>query len=412
VRVTPFGRLFTASAISNLGDGLRLTALPLLAASLTRDPGAIAAITAVIMLPWLLFGALGGAIVDRVHRVHLLLVVQLGRMAVVAALAVVVLSGNASMPLIYLAAFLFGVGEVLADTTMQALLPAIVPHTQLERANGRLYASHAVGNEFVGPPLGSVTFAAIPAAPFALNALAWGAAALSLARFEVDQPHRAARPPTSLLQDIVAGARWLFAHSLLRAVLIWAVFVNASLASFTSLYVLFALEVLGISEAAFGFLAAAAGVGGVAGTLVAGRLVDRFGRGLVVQAGSVVCGVAAISAGLLTSPIPFAAMIVALTASAAVVIIVLTALRQSIVPGRLLGRAIATQRAFTYGALPVGALFGGWLASVTNLSAPFLLGGTVVVLAGLLIGPWLTPAAIEQARAAALADSQSEARPG
>jgi MFS family permease len=408
VRVTPFGRLFTASAISNLGDGLRLTALPLLAASLTRDPGAIAAITAVIMLPWLLFGALGGAIVDRVHRVHLLLGVQLGRMAVVAALAVVVLSGNASMPLIYLAAFLFGVGEVLADTTMQALLPAIVPHTQLERANAQLYASQAVGNEFVGPPLGSVTFAAIPAAPFALNALAWGAAALSLARFDVEQPHRAARAPTSLLQDVVAGARWLFAHPLLRAVLVWAVFVNASLAAFTSLYVLFALEVLGISEAAFGFLAAAAGVGGVAGTLLAGRLVGRFGRGLVVQAGSVTCGVTAIGAGLLSSPIPFAAMIVALTASAAVVIIVLTALRQSIVPSRLLGRAIATQRAFTYGALPLGALLGGWLASVTNLSAPFLLGGTVIVLAGLLIGPWLTPAAIEAARSAALADARPE----
>jgi MFS family permease len=146
---------------------------------------------------------------------------------------------------------------------------------------------------------------------------------------------------------VVAGARWLFAHPLLRAVLVWAIFVNASLASFTSLYVLFALEVLGLSEAAFGFLTAVAGVGGVTGTLVAGRLVGRFGRGLVVQGGSVVCGVAAITAGLLASPIPFAAMLALLTGSAAVVIIVLTALRQSIVPARLLGRAIATQRAFT-----------------------------------------------------------------
>jgi uncharacterized membrane protein AbrB (regulator of aidB expression) len=82
------------------------------------------------------------------------------------------------------------------------------------------------------------------------------------------------------------------------------------------------------------------------------------------------------------------------------------------VPGRLLGRSIATQRAFTYGALPLGALFGGWLASVTNLSAPFLLGGTVVVLAGLLIGPWLTPAAIERARAAALADARPDPASG
>lgn len=404
MRVTPFARLFTASTFSNLGDGLRLAALPLLAASLTRDPGAIAAITAVIMLPWLLFGAIGGAIVDRVHRVHLLLVVQLGRVAVVGLLALIVLTGNASMPLIYLAAFLFGIGEVLADTTMQALVPAVVEQRELERANGRLYASMTVGNDFVGPPVGSVLFAAVPAAPFALNAVAWAAAAATLARFEVEQPHREGRDPTSLLHDIAVGARWLFSQPLLRAVLVWAIFVNASLASFTSLYVLYALDVLGISEAAFGFLTAVAGVGGVAGTLVAGRLVARFGRGLVVQAGSVACGVAAIAAGLLASPIPFAAALFVLTSSAAVVIIVLTALRQSIVPSRLLGRAIATQRAFTYGALPVGAVFGGWLAGVLNLSAPFILGGVVVVLAGLLIGPWLTPAAIERARATALAE--------
>jgi hypothetical protein len=60
--LTPFGRLFAASAVSNLGDGLRLTALPLLAASLTRDPATIATVSAVLWLPWLLFGAFGGAI--------------------------------------------------------------------------------------------------------------------------------------------------------------------------------------------------------------------------------------------------------------------------------------------------------------------------------------------------------------
>ena len=53
--VRPFSRLLASSAVSNLGDGLRVTALPLLAASLTRDPTAIAAVTAVVWLPWLVF---------------------------------------------------------------------------------------------------------------------------------------------------------------------------------------------------------------------------------------------------------------------------------------------------------------------------------------------------------------------
>jgi MFS family permease len=404
--MTPFGRLFAASAASNVGDGLRLASLPLLAASLTRDPGAIAAISAVIMLPWLLFGAIGGAIVDRVDRVRLLSVVQLGRMAVVAVLAVVVWTGNASMPLVYLAAFAFGIGEVLADTTMQTLVAALVRNERLERANGQLYASQAVGNEFVGPPVGSVLFAAAPAAPFALNAVAWGAAAAALRRLDVTRADRTGSPRGSLVSEIVTGARWLFAQPMLRALSVWAVFVNASLAGFSSLYVLFALEVLGISEAAFGFVMAVAGVGGVSGTLVAGRVVARFGRGIVVQGGSVLAGACAIGAGLLGSVVPFAALLFVLTGSAAVIIIVLTALRQSIVPDRMLGRATATMRMVTFGAFPGGALLGGWLASVFGLRAPFLLGGAVMIVAGLAIGRWLTPSAIERAHADAIREPE------
>ena len=405
MHVTPFGRLFTASTLSNLGDGLRLAALPLLAASLTRDPGAVAVMTAVIWLPWLLFGAIGGAVVDRVHRVRLLLAVQLGRMAVVGVLALVVWTGNASMPLLYIAAFLFGIGELLADTTMHTLVPALVPSERLEQANGRLFASQSVANEFVGPPVGSVLFAAVPALPFVGNALAWAGSAVVLSRLNVTQTHRDGRDPSSLLQDIVGGARWLFAHPILRALLVWSMFVNGSIAAFTGIQVLYALELLGVSEAVYGFYGAAAGVGGVAGTLLAGRAVRHFGRTRVVMAGSALHGLATLTAGLVPHPLLFGLLAALMMAGAALVIIVLGSLRQTIVPSRLLGRVTATTRVFGYGALPLGAVLGGWLASATDLRAPFLLGGVVIVLAGLLIGRWLTPAAIEAATAEARASA-------
>src|SRR5919107_3681864 len=102
VSISPFRRLWASSAVSNLGDGLRVTALPLLAASLTRDPTAIAAVTAVVWLPWLVFGIVGGTVVDRVSRVGLLIGVQIARILVVAALAVFAWQGAASMPLIYI----------------------------------------------------------------------------------------------------------------------------------------------------------------------------------------------------------------------------------------------------------------------------------------------------------------------
>src|SRR5919107_1930460 len=156
VSISPFRRLWASSAVSNLGDGLRVTALPLLAASLTRDPTAIAAVTAVVWLPWLVFGIVGGTIVDRMPRIGLIVAVQLGRMLVIAALGAMVWLDQASMPIIYVVAFAIGIGEVLADTTMQTLIPAVVPDAELETANGQLYAAQAGANDFSGPPVGSV----------------------------------------------------------------------------------------------------------------------------------------------------------------------------------------------------------------------------------------------------------------
>jgi MFS family permease len=398
VSISPFRRLWTSSAVSNLGDGLRVTALPLLAASLTRDPFAIAAVTGVVWLPWLVFGIIGGTIVDRVSRIGLLIGVQVARMLVVAALAVLVWQDRASMPVIYVVAFAIGLGEVLADTAMQATIPTLVPEDNLERANGQLYAAQAVANDFVGPPLGSVMFAAAPASPFGLNALAYGISAAVLSRLFLTQPARAPRPATSFIEDAVVGARWLARHEVLRVLLVWGAVVNASLTAFGSIYVLFALEILGVSEAAFGFLAASIGLGGISGTLVAGRLVRRLGRGRLIGGGAVIAGLVGMLAGLSGSPVAFAASMFVLTLSAAVVSIVVASMRQAIVPNELLGRVHATFRVFSYGAIPLGALAGGWIASSFGLRAPYLIGGAIVVLAGLLIGFWVNDATIARAR--------------
>lgn len=384
--------------MSNLGDGLRVTALPLLAASLTRDPAAIAAVTAVVWLPWLVFGIIGGTIVDRMPRIGLIVGVQLGRMLVIAGLGAMVWLDQASMPVIYVVAFAIGIGEVLADTTMQTLIPAVVPDDELETANGQLYAAQAVANDFAGPPVGSVMFAALAWVPFAANAVTWGLAAALLTGLRLGAPSRVARAPTTFIEDVVVGARWLWRHPVLRALLVWGAVVNASLIAFGSIYVLFALEELGLSEAEYGFLAAAIGLGGIAGTVIAGRLVRAVGRSRLIQLGGIAAGTVAIAGGFMTSPVAFAALMFVLTAAAAAVSIVVSAMRQSIVPNELLGRVHATFRVFSYGAIPLGALAGGWLADAFGLRAPYFAGGAVVLVISLAIGRWVTDAAIERAR--------------
>ena len=78
-----YWRLWFASTISNLGDGVTLAAMPLLAATLTRSPSKVALVTLFITLPWLLFALVGGALADRYDRRVLMGTADLFRMVAI-----------------------------------------------------------------------------------------------------------------------------------------------------------------------------------------------------------------------------------------------------------------------------------------------------------------------------------------
>jgi MFS family permease len=91
-----FAKLWLAQGVSNLGDGVYLTALPLLAATLTRDPFAVSAVMFAEWLPWLLFGLVAGALLDRWDRRRVMWTVDAARLVAVGGLAAAVLVGWAS----------------------------------------------------------------------------------------------------------------------------------------------------------------------------------------------------------------------------------------------------------------------------------------------------------------------------
>jgi MFS family permease len=172
-----FRLLWAASAASNLADGVSMVALPLLAASLTRDPLQIAAVAAAQRLPWLLFVLVSGVVIDRSDRRRLQQGANLGRTLLLVVLGAATLAGWSSIPLLLGVALLLSIAETLADTAAVALLPAVVERDDLERANGRLYTTQTVANEFVGPPVGGGLFALAAAAPLLLVAACYGLAA-------------------------------------------------------------------------------------------------------------------------------------------------------------------------------------------------------------------------------------------
>ena len=176
----PFPRYWLSSFLADFGDGVRLAAFPLLAAQLTRSPAAVAAVTAVQGLPWLLIGAGAGVIVDRSDRRRLMIIVDVTRAVIIAALAVAILAHSAGLALIYVTAFVTGAGSALRDTAATTSVPRLVTPAYLEQANGRLIAGQIVGNELAGPAAGGWLFGLAAVLPFAVNAGTLGIAVLLL----------------------------------------------------------------------------------------------------------------------------------------------------------------------------------------------------------------------------------------
>src|SRR5687767_12422324 len=150
---TNFWKIWSANGFSNLGDGLYQITLPLLAAQLTRSPSLIAMLGVMASLPWLIFALQAGSIVDRSDRRKVMLWVNGGRLLILAALTVAVMTGKASLPMLYVAALLLGVGETLVDTALTSIVPSVLSRERLTWANARITAAQTVTNTFIAPPL-------------------------------------------------------------------------------------------------------------------------------------------------------------------------------------------------------------------------------------------------------------------
>src|SRR5438067_6100130 len=209
--------LLASSAASHLGDGIGKVALPLLATTLTHDPVLIAGLSATQFLPWLLFAAVAGALVDRIDRRRAMIAANSGRAVAVGALAVLVASGGMTIWMVYLTALIIGTAETVADSAANALIPAVVGNGSLEGANSKLQACEIVGQTFLGGPIGSATFALFATFPFILNSAGFAiAAAVLLGLAGTYRPK--ANPQVAhakLLADLAAGLRWLRGRPLL-----------------------------------------------------------------------------------------------------------------------------------------------------------------------------------------------------
>jgi MFS family permease len=407
-RLSPaFWRLWTASTISNLGDGVLLVALPLLASRLTRSELSIAMIGVAAALPWLLFSLPVGAFVDRINHRLLMVRADVFRAVVVGALTIAVASDNAQMWMLWVAAGCLGLAEVFFDNASQAMVPSIVPTELLEKANGRRFAAEIAANGFVGTPLGSVLFVAAMWLPFGFDAVTFAIAALLVSTIHITTTPRPApsevRP--RLRSDIADGLRWLSRHKVLRGLAVAASLSVLGMQMTAAIFVLFAQDLLELSDRWYGLLIAIGAIGAVGGGLVAERLTRRLGALTIIYATVIVWILCMFAEGFWPRLWVSAIATMAMAFGTTVWNTVTVSLRQRIVPSHLFGRVNSVYRWLVWGSISIGAALGGLVAREFGLRAPFFIGAGFGVVALITLFFSITPRSLsELAPPAATAD--------
>jgi MFS family permease len=380
-----FWRLYASSATSNLADGMGRTALPLLAASYTRDPVLVAGLTTFAFLPWLLFALVSGALVDRVDRRYAMSAANAVRALASGTLVVLTVAHAGSVAALYAVAFVLGTAETVYDSATRALLPQVVGRRDLDRANSLLTVEETLGQQFIGSPVGSALFALAVALPLGLNAAGFAVAAALV--LTVRGAYRPARPeaPTSVRRDMADGVRWLSRHPLLRGLTLVSAATAFVQSMGTGVLVLYVLEVLRLPSSAFGLVLLGTGVGALVGGVLTPALTRRLGRAVMLTGGAVVAAVAEGALSLTTSG-AVATALGAVSAAGVMVWNVLTmSLRQSLIPEAVFGRVQGAYRTLVWGGIALGSVAGGAVAHAIGLRALFaVLGAGMLVLAVVL----------------------------
>jgi MFS family permease len=386
-----YWRLWWANAVSSTGDGAFVAALPLLAVTITRDPRLVSVVTAATYLPWMVLSLPAGALVDRYDRATLMWRAQAVQAAVVAVVTVLVIAREANIAVLGVAGLLLGSAEVVFSNAAQSVLPALVPPELLAKANGSQQISLTVGESFLGPPAGSLLFAAAAALPFGLDAVSFAGSAALLARLPKGQRAKDAGSD-GIRAQIAAGLRWLVRHRLLRVVAVLLGVYNFANQMGQAVLVLLATETLHVSVRGYGLLLAASAVGSVIGGLVNPVLTRRLGMLSSLIIGAAVSAVVFVGVGLAPDPAVAAVLLAAQGFVITMWNIVTVSLRQQIVPSDLLGRVNSVYRMLGWGLMPLGALVGGFIAHTEGLRAPYIVAGLVCGIALLAALPLLVTA--------------------
>ena len=382
---TSFWRMWSATGISKFGDGLVLVGLPLYTASLTRGSvTAVASMAFVVRLPWLLLSLPAGAHADRRPFRRTMVISDIARFVLVAALALVIALHLATLPILFVIGFALGAFDTTFCAAAANGLPAVVDDEELPRANGRMCAVESAGEQVVGPAAAGLLYSFGAAVPFVGDALSFLASAALLRKLPKGEAPVAADHDDSgatLRSDMRDGVVHFVHNRLVRVLTLLVATWSFAQSAVYAVQVLYVTKVLGLPPRMFGVLLATTAIFNVIGGLAAERVWNALGTMRLLVVTGVAITVAFVVAARTSSPW-IAAVCFGIEALATPAAIVATGtLRTRAVPAEMRGKVMNISRTLVIAAAAFGALAAGPIARSFGLRAPMYVGAGIFLTA-------------------------------
>jgi hypothetical protein len=378
-----FRWLMRGGLVSNLGDQLTIVALPLLVLQLTGDPLALGTVLALMGLPRAVFLLFGGALVDRLSPVRVLMASKMVNSVLLAVLAVMAATGDIPVVLVNVLAFCLGMTQAFGIPAGTSILPAALPAALLEAANGALMGVRQV-TMLAGPLLAALLVTTSRhglALAFAVDCASFIFSAWTLAR--VTLAARAGVVHAPVLQAVGQGLRMVWDDVPMRLCFLYWALVSLCIGGVMQVALPLLATQMFHGGATLGVFLGANGAGmllGMAGAALGGKRLNlvRFGSLILLLDGT---------AGLLVAPLGLfghawavAALLLCLgTLSGFLQITVYTWIQRR-VPLAMMGRVMSIFMCIVMGVAPLSSLGAGWLLTVVALPDLLLGGGVMLML--------------------------------
>jgi MFS family permease len=351
--------LWSGQMVSAIGSQVSLLAFPWLILVVTGSPLQAGLIASVRAIPYILFGLLAGALVDRWDRKRVMILCDAGRALALGSIPIAFVLGYLTSLQLYIVSFIEGTLYIFFGLAESAALPRVVLPEQLTAATAQNEFIYSV-SDLIGPSLSGILYSIGSIVPFLADAISYVFSVFSLLFIKTHFQEERLALHRKLWIEILEGMNWLWRHKVMCFLAVLVSGLNLCSAGYVLIVLVLAQE-QHASKFATGLIFACGGIGSIAGALIAGPLSRRFSVGHLMITASWLWVFTWLPFAFASSPFWLGVVVAAAFIVLPIHNSVQYGYRLAAIPDKLQGRVNSVYRVILFGGQPFGLLLTGIL---------------------------------------------------